>query len=126
MTATSQCTEIDFFPNATVAEYGMIDYDEDDKMGTCQKIMAEIYTRGPVAATINAEPIVKYTGGIFTEEGLPEESNHIVAITGWGTDPDTGIKYWLIRNSWGQYWGGALGRFFVLRDSGHHYNRSES
>jgi cathepsin X len=84
----------------------MIDYDEDDKMGTCEKIMAEIYTRGPVAATINAEPIVKYTGGIFTQEGLPEESNHIVAITGWGTDPDTGIKYWIVRNSWGQYWGG--------------------
>jgi len=31
--------------------------------------MSEIYSRGPVAATINAEPIVKYTGGVFSEEG---------------------------------------------------------
>ena len=55
--------------NATVAEYGLIDYDADDKEGTVHKIMSEIYSRGPVAATINAEPIVKYTGGVFSEEG---------------------------------------------------------
>jgi cathepsin X len=99
-----KCSEIDYFPNATVAEYGLIDYDEDDIEGTCRKIMSEIYVRGPFAATINAEPIVKFTGGIFTETGHSQRTNHIVAITGWGTDPDTGIKYWIIRNSWGQYW----------------------
>ena len=55
--------------NATVAEYGLIDYDADNKEGTVHKIMSEIYSRGPVAATINAEPIVKYTGGVFSEEG---------------------------------------------------------
>ncbi len=99
------CTEIDFFPNATVAEYGLIDYDPEDKGGTCHKIMAEIYSRGPVAATINAEPIVKYTGGVFTDDGYDEQTNHIVSIVGWGTDDVTGTKYWIIRNSWGQYWG---------------------
>ncbi|KAG7361557.1 outer membrane autotransporter barrel domain containing protein [Nitzschia inconspicua] len=99
-----KCSEIDYFPNATVAEYGLIDYDEDDIEGTCHKIMSEIYARGPVAATINAEPIVKFTGGIFTETGHSQRTNHIVSITGWGTDPETGTKYWIIRNSWGQYW----------------------
>jgi len=99
------CAALDYFPNATVAEYGLIDYDEDDKEGTCHKIMSEIYARGPVAVTINAEPILKYTGGIFAEEGHPEETNHIVAIVGWGTDEKTGMKYWIVRNSWGQYWG---------------------
>jgi cathepsin X len=34
-----KCTEIDYFPNATVAEYGMIDQD-------AEKIMGEIYARG--------------------------------------------------------------------------------
>ena len=125
------CTEIDYFPNATVAEYGMIDYDETDIEGTCHKIMAEIYSRGPVAATINAEPIVKYTGGVFTDDSYDQQTNHIVSIIGWGTDISTGTKYWyvlklaflinfirvvpnsqlllsfsrIIRNSWGQYWG---------------------
>eukprot|EP00934_Nitzschia_sp_Nitz4_P004689 Nitzschia sp. Nitz4//scaffold64_size103689//72392//73557//NITZ4_004443-RA/size103689-snap-gene-0.119-mRNA-1//1//CDS//3329556151//4679//frame0 len=99
------CVEIDYFPNATVAEYGLIDYDEDDIEGTCHKIMAEIYSRGPVAATINAEPIVKYTGGIFTDDSFAQDTNHIVSIVGWGMDPETSTKYWIIRNSWGQYWG---------------------
>jgi len=99
------CSEIDYFPNATVAEYGLIDYDDDDKESSVHKIMAEIYARGPVASTINAEPIVKYTGGIFTDDSHSTSTNHIVSIVGWGTDPDTGVKYWIIRNSWGQYWG---------------------
>ena len=34
-----KCTEIDYFSNATVAEYGVVDQDMD-------KIMTEIYTRG--------------------------------------------------------------------------------
>lgn len=100
-----KCVALDYFPNATVAEYGLVDYDEDDLDGTVHRIMAEIYARGPVAATINAEPIVKYTGGVYTEEGESQQTNHIVAIIGWGSDDDTGKKHWIIRNSWGQYWG---------------------
>jgi len=93
-----KCTEIDFYPNATVAEYGVVDKDAD-------KIMAEIYTRGPVAATINAEPIVEYTGGVFDDKDASRETNHIVSIVGWGMDRTTGIKHWIVRNSWGEYWG---------------------
>ena len=100
-----KCVALDYFPNATVAEYGLVDYDEEDMDGTVHRIMSEIYARGPVAATINAEPIVKYTGGVYTEEGESQQTNHIVAIIGWGSDNDTGKKHWIIRNSWGQYWG---------------------
>ena len=32
------------------------------------QIQAEIYARGPVAAGVNAEPIVKYAGGIVTDK----------------------------------------------------------
>jgi cathepsin X len=93
-----KCVEIDYFPNATVAEYGMIEYDTD-------KIMTEIYTRGPVAATINAEPIVEYTGGVFADADADKGTNHIVSIVGWGMDETTGKKHWIVRNSWGHYWG---------------------
>ena len=44
-----KCTEIDYFPNATVAEYGMIEPDEN----VVNKIKTELFVRGPVAATIN-------------------------------------------------------------------------
>jgi len=93
------CTEIDYFPNATVAEYGLIDFDEN----VVQNIMTEIYVRGPVAATINAEPIVNYAGGIFSDDSYSQSTNHIVSLTGWGTE--NGKMYWIVRNSWGQFWG---------------------
>merc|ERR1712232_1500339 len=100
------CSEIDYFPNATVAEYGMFDYDKFKcKEGLVKAIKSEIYVRGPVATGINAEPIVPYKGGIFTDESYSKGINHIVSIVGWGTDPETGVRYWIIRNSWGQYWG---------------------
>ena len=31
--------------------------------------------------------------------------NHLVVLEGYGTDPDTGTDYWLVRNSWGPRWG---------------------
>jgi len=93
------CVEIDEFPNATIAEYGTYHLDAD-------AIKAEIYSRGPVAAGINAEPIVDYEGGIVKDHRLIHKLvNHIVSIVGWGTEDSTGLQYWIIRNSWGTYWG---------------------
>lgn len=94
------CTEIDVFPNATIAEYGTYDLFSQDRV---HKIMAEIFARGPVAAGVNAEPLVDYQGGIVKDDELWHMMvNHIVSIVGWGTDEDTGDKYWIVRNSWGQ------------------------
>jgi len=93
------CSEIDMFPNATVAEYGIIDLDDN----VVTNIMTEIFVRGPVAATINAEPIVGYKGGIFTDDSYSQRTNHIVSIVGWETDKGTGKKAWIIRNSWGTF-----------------------
>lgn len=94
------CTEIDYFPNATVAEYGILEMDD----AIVEKIMTEIFVRGPVAATINAEPIVQYKGGVFTDDSHSQSTNHIVSIVGWGMD-ESGKQHWIVRNSWGQYWG---------------------
>ena len=91
-----KCSEIDYFPNATVAEYGLIELDDN----VVTKIMTEIYVRGPVAATINAEPIVDYKGGVFADTSHSKATNHIVSIVGWGMEED-GQQYWIVRNSWG-------------------------
>lgn len=104
-----ECVELDYFPNATVAEYGTIGDSLadifDDYPARAEKIKAEIYARGPVAATVNADPLRDYEGGILDDDSASTQSNHIVSITGYGVDEDSGKPYWIVRNSWGEYWG---------------------
>lgn len=104
-----ECVELDYFPNATIAEYGEIDNGFlgmiDDQATRAHKIKAEIFTRGPVACTINATPLRDYEGGILDDETASTSSNHIVSIVGFGKDDATGQEYWIMRNSWGEYWG---------------------
>ena len=104
-----KCVELDYFPNATVAEYGeigggILDMFEDPAK-KAHKIKAEIYARGPVAATINADPLRDYAGGIIDDDTASTSPDHIISIVGFGKDPDTGKEFWIIRNSWGEYWG---------------------
>jgi len=97
-----KCSEIDVFPNATVAEYGTYSFLKDFS-GVTAKIKAEIYARGPVATGVNAEPIVEYDGGIVNNTHFWNMMvNHIVSIVGWGKDKETGEQYWIVRNSWGE------------------------
>ncbi|KAL3920899.1 MAG: hypothetical protein SGILL_003032 [Bacillariaceae sp.] len=98
------CTEIDVMPNATVAEYGTYTF-LTDPSGIVHKIQAEIYARGPIATGVNAEPLVEYTGGRVDDTKFWHMMvNHVVSIVGWETDADSGDVYWIVRNSWGQYW----------------------
>lgn len=88
------CAALDHYPNATVAEYGQV--------RGAAKMMAEIYARGPITCGIDARPIGQYTGGIVTGP-LNSGTDHVVSIVGWGSE--NGQKHWIVRNSWGQYWG---------------------
>jgi len=103
------CSQIDYFPNVTVAEYGTVSGEH--------AMMAEIYARGPIACLIDGKPIDFYTGGIF-EDPINKEINHVVEVVGWGVDDKTNTKFWIVRNSWGEYWG-ELGFFRVKRGENH-------
>jgi cathepsin X len=103
---TGACTAITAFPNATIAEYGTYSYYTDGFSNVVHKIKAEIYTRGPVAAAMNADPILNYQGGIVNDTSILHMLvNHIVSIVGWGYDETLDVSYWIVRNSWGLYWG---------------------
>ena len=55
---------------------------------------------------MNAVPLLNYTGGVFLHSEQPAFNmvDHEVAVVGWGVDSN-GVKYWDMRNSWGEYWG---------------------
>ena len=55
-----------------------------------------------------------YAGdGVFENDDCDHEYNHAVLITGWGIDEDSGLEYWIIKNSWGTTW--ADGGYLKLR-----------
>merc|ERR1711975_177279 len=65
-------------------------------------MMKEIYNRGPIACDIAADPLLNYETGIMTKKD--SDTDHTISVVGWGTDATAG-KYWIVRNSWGEYWG---------------------
>jgi cathepsin X len=89
------CTGLSHYPNVTVSEYGSISGKD--------AMMKEIFTRGPIACGIDAMPLLNFETGIITDSG--EGVDHVISIVGWGTDANTKTKYWIVRNSWGEYWG---------------------
>ena len=91
------CTPIMQYPNATIASFGAV------KGST--NMMTEIYKNGPIACGINAEEIVDYEGGVLDLPHKLKTINHIISVVGWGYDETLHKQYWVIRNSWGSYWG---------------------
>jgi len=65
---------------------------------------AAIYKDGPIGCgmDVTAE-FEKYTGGIYSQHVSDIEINHEVSVLGWGSE--NGEDYWIVRNSWGTYWG---------------------
>jgi cathepsin X len=98
--AGGSCVALDHYPNVTVSEYGTVS-------GAAQ-MQAEIYARGPIACGVDASKILDYHGGIVTAQG--DGVDHIISVVGWGNK--NGKKYWIVRNSWGEYWG-DMGYFYV-------------
>lgn len=100
-------------PNATIKEYGSYSFYRHP-WSIADQIKAEIYARGPVATGVNAEPILDYGGGVIDDTSFWKMMvNHVVTIVGWGLDPTTNKQYWIVRNSWGQYWG-EMGYFRIV------------
>ncbi len=54
---------------------------------------------GPVQGVLNADQLQYYTSGIFGPSDCSTTVNHGIAIVGWGIQ--NGVKYWIIKNSWG-------------------------
>jgi len=88
------CTGLATYPNVSISDYGSI--------SGKAAMMKEIYNRGPIACGIDANPLLNFESGIISEKG--EGVDHVISVVGWGNDEKEG-QYWIVRNSWGEYWG---------------------
>jgi len=88
------CVGLNQYPNASISDFGSI--------SGKQAMMQEIYNRGPISCGIDAMPLLNYEQGIVTETS--SSIDHVISVVGWGTDAAKG-GYWIVRNSWGEYWG---------------------
>lgn len=70
-------------------------------MPTVQQVKNAICAHGAISACVYVSSAFQhYTGGIFNETSN-NPVNHCIAIVGW----DDNTQCWLIKNSWGTWWG---------------------
>jgi cathepsin X len=89
------CTGLSKYPNVTISDYGSISGKD--------AMMKEIFARGPIACGIDAAPLLNFETGIISDPG--QSVDHVISVVGWGMDAATKQQYWIVRNSWGEYWG---------------------
>merc|ERR1712054_637503 len=90
------CSAVENPPKIHISEHGTVAGERN--------IQAEVWARGPIAATIVVTPEFEaYTGGIFNDTTGKKSLDHSVELVGWGIEGST--PYWILRNSWGTYWG---------------------
>ncbi|VDD91549.1 unnamed protein product [Enterobius vermicularis] len=112
-----ECYSIQNYTVYKVKEYG--------RVSGINKMKAEIFHNGPIACGVAATKAFEdYAGGIY-KESTHEPIDHIISVHGWGVDHDSGVPYWIGRNSWGTPWG-ENGWFRVVtseyKDGGSKYN----
>lgn len=67
------------------------------------QMKSEISQYGPLSCGMYLTPnlISNYTGGIYSEKVDDAESmiNHEVSVVGYSVEPETGVEYWIVRNT---------------------------
>lgn len=78
-----------------------------------ENIIKELNTHGPIVAAMRVyEDFFDYGSGVYQHKFGDWAGNHAIKVIGYGEE--NGTKYWLVANSWGDYWG-EKGFFKILR-----------
>lgn len=71
---------------------------------------------GPLAIALDANWLQFYWGGVHDPWFCHGDLNHGVTLVGYGEEKG-GKKYWIVKNSWGSWWGES-GYFRIRRGTG--------
>ena len=94
-------------------EYYVYQTEEYGQVKGEEAMMQEIYQRGPIACGIAVtQELEDYKGGIFEDKTGDMNIVHDISVVGYGVE--NGVKYWTVRNSWGESFG-EQGFFRVVR-----------
>jgi C1A family cysteine protease len=90
-----QCTSV-----VNITKYG--DLEQNDETNLKRGV-----TRQPVSVAIqaNKRSFQLYQSGIYSDLDCGTQLDHGVLVVGYGHDFDSGMNYWIIKNSWGPEWG---------------------
>jgi cathepsin L len=70
-----------------------------------EPLMRKLAMMGPISISVDASSWMSYKSGVHTGCAANPVIDHNVQLVGYGTDDDSGLDYWLVRNSWGVEWG---------------------
>eukprot|EP00698_Gefionella_okellyi_P002872 TRINITY_DN12739_c0_g1_i1.p1 TRINITY_DN12739_c0_g1~~TRINITY_DN12739_c0_g1_i1.p1 ORF type:complete len:305 (+),score=46.35 TRINITY_DN12739_c0_g1_i1:31-915(+) len=93
---TKDCSAVSDAPKYFISQYGPV--------SGVAAMEAEIFARGPISCGIAVtQALLDYTGGVFVDHTNTTAIDHVISVAGWGVEGST--PFWVVRNSWGTYWG---------------------
>ena len=97
--------------------------DYSDVRSNNEYLLKRAVAKQPVSVAIqaNLSSFHFYKSGVYQDDDCGTQLDHGVLIVGYGYDKETGLDYWIVKNSWSPQWG-EDGYVRILRN----YDKSES
>ena len=78
--------------------------------GGADGLREALLTKGPMTVSVDASPddFALYSSGIYNNSKCQEKLSrldHAVIVSGYGEDPKSGQKFWIVKNTWSVRWG---------------------
>uniref|UniRef100_A0A8D2LST6 Cathepsin L1-like n=1 Tax=Varanus komodoensis TaxID=61221 RepID=A0A8D2LST6_VARKO len=109
-------------------------YNPQNRMANCSSLVMlpqgsevaleqAVATVGPVSVAVDAKnfPFHFYKSGIFSSSWCSHLVNHAMLLVGYGSSQEYGTStdYWILKNSWSEYWG-EKGYMRLVKGAGNH------